>query len=484
MAIAWSVMTGCRTFHAPLEPTQNPALNGKERELSQALAHFVQGLVLEDSEGPLSPRTLKAYTDAAALAPAAPQPAGMAAVAALAQGRKDEAVTLFQAARRAAPTYQNKFDLAAIYQIAGRNEDAIREYQAACRMEPEQPGTYINIATIHFSEGRDEKAFRVLGQAIRHVKEDGQVIAFVYQQGMSLVREEAWQRAAGCFEFTAGHIPKERSRLWFIMARLYGIMGNKHDELAWMRRAARANTPPMPEAWAYWAQLQADADHSFKRGLRLLEQAERQFPDAITLQAAKVKMLADAGDTRAAADAMDRMMTLIDQGKPATAVNLYCGLSMFCEQRKMMEKSEAVLRRGLEKHPEAPLLLNALAYFLALQDRQLDEAQQLAEAALKADPENGAFLDTLGWIYFQKKMYGEALPVLKLAHEKEDPDDTIAEHLGDAYMALGKKEKAIEAWLESCRLNPKNTAAQEKLKAQGVAPEAADEKPPATEEVK
>ena len=479
MAVAWSVVTGCRTFHVPAEPAQPQTLNGGERQLSQALAHFVQGLIFEDIEGNLSPRTLNEYTRSAALAPAAPQPAGMAAVTALAQGRKDEAIALFQAAKKATPTYQTKFDLAALYQIAGRNEDAIREYQAARKMEPGQPGAYINMAAIYFSEGQDKKALRVLRQAIRNTKGDGLVISFIYQQGLALVREESWQRAADCFEFTADYIPKEHSRLWFIMARLYGIMGDKDAELDWMRRAARANAPPMPEAWVCWAQLQAGANHDFKRGLSLLDKAERQFPDAITLQAAKARMLVDAGDPKAAATAMDRMLTLADQGKPATAVNLYCGLSMFCEQHAMPEKSEAILRRGLAKNPEEPLLLNALAYFLALQSRQLDEAQQLVERALKTGPENGAFLDTLGWIYYQKKMYREALPYLQQARENEDPDATIAEHLGDAYMALGEKRNAVKAWLESCRLDPKNTAARDKLKAQGASPEAALEKAPA-----
>jgi len=478
MAVALSVVTGCRTFHAQPEPAHTRALNSGERELSQALALFVQGLIFEDTEGNLSPRTLKAYTQSAALAPAAPQPAGMAAVAALAQGRKDEAIALFQAAKKATPTYQTKFDLAALYQIAGHHEDAIREYQAAMKMEPGQPGAYVNIATIYFNEGQDAKAFRILRQAFRRTGSDSLVISFIYQQGLALVRDEAWPRASACFEFTAEHLPKERSRLWFIVARLQGFMGHPDQELDWMRRAARANAPPMPEAWAYWAQLQAERDHDSKRGLSVLAQAERQFPQTITLQAAKIKLLADSGDPQATAAAMDRMLALADQEKAATAVNLYCGLSLFCDQHGMQGKSEAILRRGLEKDPDQPLILNALAYFLALQNRQLDEALQMIQRALKTEPENGAFLDTMGWIYFQKKMYPEALALLQKAHEKEDAEATIAEHLGDTYMALGQKENAIAAWSESFRLDPKNSAVRDKLKAQGETPDATAKQPP------
>ena len=81
---------------------------------------------------------------------------------------------------------------------------------------------------------------------------------------------------------------------------------------------------------------------------------------------------------------------------------------------------------------------------LAEDGRELDEAESLIRRALAEDPENGGFLDSLGWVYFQKKQYKKALETLESALSFEKDEGVIWEHVGDAYLALGDPQKAIE----------------------------------------
>ena len=86
---------------------------------------------------------------------------------------------------------------------------------------------------------------------------------------------------------------------------------------------------------------------------------------------------------------------------------------------------------------------------------------ELINKALSKDPQNGAYLDSLGWVYFKKKDYNKAVFYLKKAADKlRDP--LIFEHLGDAYFAIGDYKKAKFWWLRSLELE-KNPQVEKKL---------------------
>jgi tetratricopeptide (TPR) repeat protein len=69
---------------------------------------------------------------------------------------------------------------------------------------------------------------------------------------------------------------------------------------------------------------------------------------------------------------------------------------------------------------------------------------------VKAEPENPAFLDSLGWVLFKLKQPKQALEyILKAVELSKEPDATLYDHLGDTYAALNQTEKARDAWRKS-----------------------------------
>ena len=94
----------------------------------------------------------------------------------------------------------------------------------------------------------------------------------------------------------------------------------------------------------------------------------------------------------------------------------------------------------------------------------LDEAVELAKKALEYEPENGAYIDSLGWAYFKKGMLDDALVEIEHAAKAMPDDATIADHLGDIYSAKGLADKARAAWKRSLELDPKQEKVTEKLK--------------------
>jgi len=67
-------------------------------------------------------------------------------------------------------------------------------------------------------------------------------------------------------------------------------------------------------------------------------------------------------------------------------------------------------------------------------------------AAIAAEPENRAYRDSLGWIYYRLGRFSEAAVELEKAVDEKQPDGTVLDHLGDAYEKLGRHSQAVAAW--------------------------------------
>lgn len=116
------------------------------------------------------------------------------------------------------------------------------------------------------------------------------------------------------------------------------------------------------------------------------------------------------------------------------------------EQRKDYTGAEAAFREALARDPLHAPSLNYLGYMLAERGERLDEAVSLVERALAIDPDNGAYLDSLGWAFFKQKRFDRAEPLLRRAAEQAPANSVVQEHYGDVLWAAGKRLEAVAAW--------------------------------------
>ena len=89
----------------------------------------------------------------------------------------------------------------------------------------------------------------------------------------------------------------------------------------------------------------------------------------------------------------------------------------------------------------------------------------MIERAVKQEPENEAFLDSLGWVFFKQGKPAEALEWLQKADRlQKEPDAEMQDHLGDVFFKLGQVDKAVEAWKKSLTVQSSDVI-QKKLEA-------------------
>ncbi len=150
-------------------------------------------------------------------------------------------------------------------------------------------------------------------------------------------------------------------------------------------------------------------------------------------------------DFSAAIKAYDRALDLVVEGNPTRWVLNY-SRGIAHERNDDMDSAEADFRAALALNPEQPQVLNYLGYSLVEEQRNLEEALDMIERAVKASPDSGYIVDSLGWVYYRLGRYEEAVPEMEKAVELLPVDPVVNDHLGDVYWAVGRAREAEFQW--------------------------------------
>jgi tetratricopeptide (TPR) repeat protein len=175
-------------------------------------------------------------------------------------------------------------------------------------------------------------------------------------------------------------------------------------------------------------------------------------------------LLISAGRGQEAVESARKALALAPADDAERTMNALLLLSSAQERAGDAKGSEETLRQVLAKDPDNATALNNLGYFLADRGERLDEARALIERAVRAEPSNPSFLDSLGWVDFKLGKLKEAERYLNDAARRNPASATIQEHLGDLYQKLDQPEKARSFWRKSLTLTAE-AAATDRLKA-------------------
>ena len=120
----------------------------------------------------------------------------------------------------------------------------------------------------------------------------------------------------------------------------------------------------------------------------------------------------------------------------------------------------------LQWRPDNIACLNNYAYFLSIDGKHLDKAEEMSRRTIKKEPENPTYLDTYAWVLFRQKRYAEAKIYIEqaLKFDTVDVSADVLEHAGDIYANNGEMEKAMEKWKEALKLAPENKVLIRKIK--------------------
>ncbi len=343
-------------------------------------------------------------------------------------------------ARRAWEMQSNNPTLTQIYaivlQLNGKTKQAVRMYEQLYRMDPTDQETTARMVELYREIGNLEDALGLLDEMARPggtgkpavqmqkalilwelkrfqeaevllsnlAKEYPDSDRVKYLSAIGLERTEQWNLALAAYE----QVPANSSFRYHSDFRRVVILKQvkKYDEAAALGRQLVENAQADWDAWGMLSGVYADAGR-FEDAIKAAEDGYRKFGERPRLLFLKGVYQEKAGNRDGCIETM---------------------------------------RQVLVKDPTNSSAFNYLGYLFVEKGENLDEAETLIKHALELKPDDGFYLDSLGWLFYQKKDYDKANAALEKALKIEPKEGVIMEHLADVKKVTGNDKAARELY--------------------------------------
>lgn len=357
-----------------------------------------------------------------------------------------------------------KRNLAELYAQNNREDEAVQLLEMALAMDSSDVETIVPLAQLY--EALDEKA-----------KADALWQSTLQVSGSP---EAAFSRASHLYTRTDDHnetldvvvrlleyaIEQDPSYAEAIV--LLGTIRfeeSKFDEAGKLLYEAVQLNPRSPDIWVQAAAAYLRINQP-KRAADIADEALMLFPGQTSLLRVAAYGYMDAYQNDRSIKKFEEFYTLLknDSAQHRELPEILAALGLLHARTKNYAASDSSYERALEMAPKNALVLNNLAYSLAERNKSLKKALDFANQAIKLDPGNPSYMDTIGWVYFKLDDLKKAEHWLKRAIEAGANSATTYEHLGDIQVRLGNHDAALVSWNKSLQINPENHLLLEKIK--------------------
>jgi Tfp pilus assembly protein PilF len=211
---------------------------------------------------------------------------------------------------------------------------------------------------------------------------------------------------------------------------------------------------------------QAWEDEDDDRIISLCQAARQYNPEEMAFYYYQGMAYYRQKDTDHALEAFRNGINVItEESNPEIVSDFYAVMGDLLHQKGLEAEAFAAYDSSLVWKADNIGCLNNYAYYLSLQDKRLDEAEQMSYRTVKAEPENATYLDTYAWILFMQKRYAEARVYIDQAlQHDEQPGAVINEHAGDIYAFCGDMEAAMKQWAKALVDDPQNKLLIKKIR--------------------
>ncbi len=332
-------------------------------------------------------------------------------------------------------------EVADYYAATQQIDEAIPLYLKVLELEPDDSNAREKLATGFVLTNQRTKATELLQRIIQDSPQKYQPYELLAQlfddEGRALLRANDLEGAKAEFSKAAANyeqsllINPTRGQTYLRLTELLIGPLRESARAEKLLLEARGRFPQVPEFSYFLALAQREAKHS--------QQAVVTFEEALQEAEAHTEEL--------------------------LTPRFYFDYGIAADQAGLREKAADLLKRSISLDPaKAAEAYNYLGYMWAENETHLEEAEEMVKQALLLDPDNGAYLDSLGWVHYRRGLFDEALKdLLRAAQSLQKDDPVVFEHLGDTYAKLNRAPQALEYWQKAIALDPENKLLAEKI---------------------
>ncbi len=378
-------------------------------------------------------------------------------------GRADDAEAAFKKALALDPS-----DVAAVesivelYTTQQRKADAIAALEAYVAIPGATLSARLRLAQVYADAGRSDDAVRLLEESRKEGESSDEAELLLGRIYFEAGRFEDAKRVFLALYKKTGTSPE--------LARIMGDLSLKTGDVAGARTYFdRAITLDPNDYRSYLALFFAQSER-MNRGGAHIQMSPREAADLAAKAATKapradVNAQFSVGMAYSSIDSLEQARAHLARAselEPEREDVLF-NLASVYEKLRRYEDAERVLVDLYEQSPDDASVCNFYGYLLSLMNKDLDRAERMVKHAIEKEPDNAYYIDSLGWIYYQRGDYARAVTELERAVRLVGEDPTMLEHLGDAYSGLSRYKDALAVYQHSSRLQESNSKLREKI---------------------
>lgn len=370
------------------------------------------------------------------------------AQALLSQDKYAEALEQYTKLSQLEPgTAENYLRIAQIDRRLGKFAEAETSLLKAKELSPGSLEVLYNEALLYEDQGRYDDAVKVLADAIAGIKnqapsdDNANALSILYEQlGRAYREQHKYPEAIQTLQEMGKLGPDAQKRAQMLLIDTYRDSHQIDSAIGEAKKALDASPKDsgltVTLAMLYGEKSDATQGAKLLQGLLQGNDGDQEIYIDIAQVQERGKQYAEAEQSAQKAEQMAQE----DSGRQTA----WYMLGAIYERQKKYDLAEQEFRKVLGVNPNNAAVLNYYGYMLANRGIRLDEATSLIQKAVDQDPNNGAFLDSLGWAYYKQNKFMEAQDYLEKAVSREGRDPTILSHLGNVYLKEGRNDRAAE----------------------------------------
>jgi tetratricopeptide (TPR) repeat protein len=342
-------------------------------------------------------------------------------------------------------------ELLKIYKTQNRTDKIIETYQAILQYDPANHKAAFGLAEIYRQTDQNSLSLKILKALGRQVADDDSIISVFFE---TFLENKQYQQGLWALEGMLQTAPVNSDLHYLAGIALDGL--ERGDEALNHFAKVQPGSKFYTNAVVQSALLYHDMG-KMDRAIAMVQNALAHEPD-------NSDYYLYLGSFYEELQRYDDAVKVLQEGlkKDEHNTRLQFRLGVVYDKMGRKQNSIAAIKAVLRLTPNDAEALNYLGFTYADMGINLDEAETLVQSALKIKPDDGYITDSLGWVYFKRGQYQQALKWLNKAVQLVPDDPVILEHIGDVYLQMDSKDKALSYFERSLKKKEKDRDELEK----------------------
>ncbi len=352
-----------------------------------------------------------------------------------------------------------------VYLQNGKKQEAYDAYQKVLAVEPDNPMALFSMASYYEQTGQKELYQQQLDTLLLNKKVTSDTKISVMRQVIAENEQSSAKDSTQVIALFDRMMKQDMDDPQIPMLYSQYLLSKNMEQEAVPVLEQVVDLDPTNKAARLMLVSAAVKKEDYKQIIKVCEPGIEATPDALELYyyLAIAYHQAEQGDS--VLSVCNRALEHITPDTRKEVISdFYSIMGDIYHTKKQMTEAYAAYDSALVYNPSNIGALNNYAYYLSVERRDLDKAEEMSYKTVKAEPNNSTYLDTYAWILFEKGNYAEARIYIDNAMKNDgEKSDVIVEHCGNIYFMTGDVEGALKYWKKALEMGSESKTLKQKI---------------------